>query len=62
MNIQLDFAEPGKVSAGGNDMVRITFRNTDIIYDWLGREVESGTVVEKFVPAQFASKEEAEAF
>ena len=40
MDIQLKFAEPTSVSSGGNDKVRITFRDTLIIYDWLGREVE----------------------
>ena len=62
MDIQLDFASPESVSAGGNDLVRISFRDTSIIYDWLGREVKSGSVIERYVPAQFASKEEAEAF
>ena len=51
MDIQLDFAKPTGISATGNDLVSITFRNTLIIYDWLGREVEKGTVLEKYVPA-----------
>ena len=36
MMIKLDFADPQRVSQRGLDQVRVTFKNTTLIYDWFG--------------------------
>lgn len=62
MAIKVNFADPMSVSQHGADKVRITFSNTTLIYDWLGQELQNGTFIERIMPPQFASQEEAEVF
>ena len=50
MKIQMIFDQPLLISSSQYDKVRVTFVNTNLIFDTNGQEVESGTQVEKFLP------------
>ena len=58
----MKFDQPLLVSSSQYDKVRVTFVNTNLIFDAKGHEVEHGTLIDKFLPPQFASKEEADFF
>ena len=46
MEIKLVFAEPLAISSGGIDSIRVTFKDTSLIYDFTGKQVEEGTSID----------------
>ena len=50
MKIQMIFDQPLLISSSQYDKVRVTFVDTNLIFDTKGQEVENGTQVEKFIP------------
>ena len=52
MEIQLKFENPEAISSTSNDfdVIRIDFVDTTLIYDFVGRELEPGTFIERQVP------------
>ena len=55
MKIKLIFDDPMTVSASGLDRIRVSFKDTALIYDYFGQEIEKDSFVEKLVPRQFAN-------
>ena len=40
MEIQLDFEDPIQISSGEFDLVRVTFDDTRLMYDYTGQSIE----------------------
>ena len=38
--------------------MQVNFKNTSLIYDWAGKELQNGTYVETYLPPQYSSPEE----
>ena len=47
MSIQMSFNKPIEVSSGstGRDLVLVSFEDTRLVYDFVGQELEQGTLI-----------------
>ena len=63
MEFEIDFTYPEQVSQqGGQDKVEITFEDTRLMYDFMGRDLTNGTLLSRQIPPQYQSETEAEVF
>ena len=62
MKIQLIFKDSLAVSTSGLDRIKVQFKDTTLIYDHFGQELEQGSSEEKYIPRQYASNAEADIF
>ena len=62
MDLKLNFDNPAEISQNGIDRVRISFRNTTLMFDWTGQEMRNDTVIERVLPPQYNSNLEAKIF
>ena len=48
MEFEIDFTYPEQVSQqGGQDKVEITFEDTRLMYDFMGRDLTNGTLLSR---------------
>ena len=65
MDIRMVFDKPLQISSSlidEIDRVQVTFVDTQFIFDVFGQEIEPGTLLEKAIPTQFWSEDEAKIF
>ena len=63
MQIQMYFSDPIQVSQkNGIDSVQLKFDDTRLLYDFVGQDLQNGTLLIREIPAQYATKAEAEFF
>ena len=62
MSIQLTFDEPLTISNKYLDEIRVTFKDTNLMYDEFGQELEAESFLQKEIPPQYANAAEAKVF
>ena len=62
LKVKLEFEQPETISTAGDDYLRLSFKNTTLLFDWMGHELSNDTVLEYLLPPQYASETERKIF